>query len=267
MEIEERVVVVTGAGSGIGRALAKEFVSAGARVVAADIDGGAAEATVAELAHGRARAAAVDTGTTDGIGTLIELARNDFGPVDIYVANAGVWGPTLLGDEEGWERTLHVNLLGHIRAAQQLMPDWQARSEGHFVSVASAAGLLTQPGGAAYAVTKHAAVAFAEWLAITYGDNGIGVTCVCPLGVNTPLLDAGRRVTDAAARLAFQAVVNSGPVIEPQRVAEMTLDAVRTGTFMVLPHPEVADMFSQRASDHDRWMAGMRHYQRSLAGG
>jgi NAD(P)-dependent dehydrogenase (short-subunit alcohol dehydrogenase family) len=132
--------------------------------------------------------------------------------------------------------------------------------------VASAAGLLTQIGDAGYAATKHAAVGFAEWLAVTYGDDGIGVTCVCPMGVDTALLSAIRDSTDAAVRLAANSVVNAGTVLRPQEVAEQTVAAVRDGRFLVLPHPEVRDMLAGKVADHDRWIAGMRRYQRSLRG-
>src|SRR5581483_8166039 len=191
VEIQSKVAVVTGAGSGIGRALATALASAGTHVVVGDIDGGAAEQTVgviSERGH-RAVALAGDASTDADIAALIELAAAEFGPVDIYVANAGIGGPPgLVIPEREWDRALDVNLRAHIRAARQLVPAWVDRGGGYFVSVASAAGLLTQLGAAAYAVTKHAAVGFAEWLAITYGDVGIGVSCLCPMGVDTPLL-------------------------------------------------------------------------------
>ncbi len=145
-----------------------------------------------------------------------------FGPVDIYVANAGVHGPPGLGTGEGdWDRAIAVNLIAHVRAAALLVPGWISSGHGYFVSVASAAGLLTHIGGAAYAATKHAAVGFAEWLAITYGDQGIGVSCVCPMGVDTELLGSTRQSSDATEQLAARSIMNAAEVISPERVAQV----------------------------------------------
>ena len=191
MEIMGSVAVVTGAGSGIGRALALAFAGAGGSVVAGDVDEAGVTASVASIraAGGSALGVVTDVSTTDGVNTLIASARTEFGPVDVYVANAGIMGPPGLGvDESDWDRVIDVNLRAHVRAAKALVPDWLDRGGGHFVGVASAAGLLTQIGAAAYSVTKHAAVGFAEWLSITYGDKGIGVSCLCPMGVDTPML-------------------------------------------------------------------------------
>lgn len=267
MQIEGSVAVVTGAGSGIGRAVAVALAAAGASVVAGDVDetGAIQTAELIRADGGAAVACRADAGSSDGIAALIALARAEFGPVDLYVANAGIMGPPGLGDDEdAWDRIIDVNVRGHVRAAKALVPDWLDRGRGHFVSVASAAGLLTQLGAAGYSVTKHAAVGFAEWLSITYGDNGIGVTCVCPMGVDTPLLSGIIGSTDPAARMAGAAVATAGEVIGPDRVAELIVAAVRNGTFLVLPHPEVLDMYRQKGADYERWLAGMRRYQRSL---
>ncbi|MDT5076617.1 MAG: hypothetical protein QOJ80_1254 [Mycobacterium sp.] len=269
MEIAGSVAVVTGAGSGIGRALALALADAGASVVVGDLDGAAAERTTAGIRAGGANAVGVgaDASSTDGIAQLIGVARDEFGPVDVYVANAGIMGPPGLGDDEAeWDRIIDVNLRGHIRAAKALVPEWIARGGGHFVAVASAAGLLTQLGAAGYSVTKHAAVGFAEWLSITYGDKGVGVSCVCPMGVDTPLLSGILDASDPAARLAGAAVANAGEVISPERVAELVVEAVRANTFLVLPHPVVLDMYRQKGSDYERWLAGMRRYQAALEG-
>jgi NAD(P)-dependent dehydrogenase (short-subunit alcohol dehydrogenase family) len=263
MQIEGSVVIITGAGSGIGRALTAEFVEQGARVVAADLNGAAAEATAAQVG-GDVVAMRADASAGEDIDALIAKADSVFGSVDCFVANAGIIGAAGLGDESAWDRILDVNLRAHIRAATALLPRWQARGAGHFVTVASAAGLLTQIGAAGYSVTKHAAVGFAEWLAITYGDDGIGVTCVCPMGVDTALLRTIRDSGDDEVRLSADAVVNAGAVVTPAEVAALTVAAVRDGTFRVLPHPEVAAMVAQKAADHDRWISGMRRYQRSL---
>ena len=266
MNIEGSVAVVTGGGSGIGRALATELAAAGAAVVVGDLDAAGAKETASLIRSAGASATAVtaDASSVDGIAALIDSARAEYGPVDVYVANAGIIGAPGLGDDEAWDRILDVNLRGHVRAATALMPEWVARGRGHFVGVASAAGLLTQVGAAGYAVTKHAAVGFAEWLSITYGDNGIGVSCVCPMGVDTPLLNGITDSTDPAARMAAAAVRNAGEVVGPQRVAELTVDAIRHGGFLVLPHPEVLDMYRHKGADYDRWLAGMRRYQGTL---
>ncbi|GLP82478.1 dehydrogenase [Mycobacterium antarcticum] len=260
--------MVTGAGSGIGRELAVALAAGGASVVAGDV----AEAGVAETvtriatAGGSAVAVVADAASVDGIDHLIATARTDFGPVDVFIANAGIMGAPGLGDDEGdWDTIIDVNLRAHVRAAKALVPEWVQRGEGYFVSVASAAGLLTQLGAAGYSVTKHAAVGFAEWLSITYGDKGIGVSCVCPMGVDTPLLTRILDASDPAARLAGAAVATAGEVIGPQRVAELTVEAVRNGQFLVLPHPAVLDMYRHKSSDYERWLAGMRRYQATLA--
>jgi NAD(P)-dependent dehydrogenase (short-subunit alcohol dehydrogenase family) len=264
MDIEGKVAVVTGGGSGIGRALAEGLATAGARVVVGDLN----EAGAAETAHRIGTAAVAgyaDASTADGIAALVALAEDAFGPVEIYVANAGIIGVSGLGADNDWDKILDVNLRAHVRAAELLVPQWQSRGGGYFVAVASAAGLLSQLGAAGYAVTKHAAVGFAEWLAITYGDDGIGVSCVCPLGVDTPLLNAVRASTDLSGRVGAESIVQSGKVISAEEVATATIDAVRTDQFMVLPHPAVLDMYRGKGADYDRWITGMRRYQRTLS--
>lgn len=266
MQIDNRVVAITGAGSGIGRALAAAFAAAGARVVLGDVDPAGLAGTAEQIAAtgGQAHPVRADAASVTDLEAMLAAAEERFGAVDVFVANAGIMGGPGLGSEADWDRILDVNLRAHIRAATLLVPRWQSRGGGHFVSVASAAGLLSQLGAAGYAVTKHAAVGFAEWLAITYGDDGIGVTCVCPMGVDTPLLTTIRESDDATARLGADSVVNAGAVLTAEQVAEQTVAAVTAGTFLVLPHPEVREMAVGKLSDHDRWIAGMRRYQRSL---
>ena len=221
MDIDGRTVIVTGAGSGIGRALSAEFAAAGARVVAGDVDEAGAQQTAEGIraAGGAAMALRADAAAVADIEALITLANREFGPVDIYIANAGIMGAPELGAEADWDRIVDVNLRAHVRrpfmeisgfsAAELLVPHWKSSGAGYFVSVASAAGLLTQIGAAGYAVSKHAAVGFAEWLAVTYGDSGIGVSCVCPMGVETPLIAAIRDSADPNARLAANAALNA----------------------------------------------------------
>lgn len=267
MDVDGKVAIVTGAGSGIGRALAGALAGAGAHVVVSDIDGSRAEETVAQLA-GRAVARQADASAESDIAGLIALAATEFGPVDIYVANAGVGGPPgLVIPESEWDHVLNVNLRAHIRAATQLVPAWVDRGGGYFVAVASAAGLLTQLGAAAYSVSKHAAVGFAEWLAITYGDVGIGVSCLCPMGVETPLLTELRESPEPDGRLAASAVLAAGEVLSPDAVAAATLNAVRENRFLVLPHPGVLDMYRMKGADYDGWIAGMRRYRSRLVDG
>jgi NAD(P)-dependent dehydrogenase (short-subunit alcohol dehydrogenase family) len=236
-------------------------------VVVSDINTDSARGTADRITSiGHAAAAwQADASTPTGIRSLIDFANDTFGPIDIYVANAGVVGPSGLGlADQDWDHTLAVNLRAHVRAATMLVPDWVERGSGHFVSIASAAGLLTQLGGAAYAVSKHAAVAFAEWLAITYGESGIGVSCICPMGVNTPLLSTTLGSPDAEDRLAANAIVNSADVVEPELVADATLRAVREGRFLSLPQDKARNLFQQKAADHDRWVLRMQRYQKSL---
>jgi NAD(P)-dependent dehydrogenase (short-subunit alcohol dehydrogenase family) len=267
MDIVDKVAVVTGAGSGIGRALGIALAAAGAQVIVSDIDGDRAEQTAGIIAaDGHPVLARQADASADGdIADVIASAAAEFGPVDIYVANAGVGGaPGLVIPERDWDRAFDVNVRAHIRAATQLVPLWVDRGGGYFVSVASAAGLLTQLGAAAYAVTKHAAVGFAEWLSITYGDVGIGVSCLCPMGVDTPLLTELRESPEPDARLAGLAVTAAGNVLDPDQVAALTLDAVRENKFLVLPHPEVLDMYRMKGADYDGWIAGMRRYRGRL---
>lgn len=268
MKVAERVAIVTGGGGGIGGALATALTRAGAQVVVADLDADAATA-VADAINTEQSGAAVgyggDVSDTEVIRKLIALAEHRYGPVDLYFANAGITGaPGLDADEHDWDQALEVNLRAHIRAAQLLVPDWVRRGAGYFVSTASAAGLLTQLGGATYAVTKHAAVGFAEWLNISYGDQGVRVSCLCPMGVNTKLLYAGEQSGDPLGDLATRAVTAAGDVLEPAVVADEVLAAIDDERFLILPHPAVLEMYRYKTADYDRWLRGMRRYQRGL---
>ena len=268
MKVAGKVAIVTGGGGGIGGALAEELTTHGARVLVADLDASRAQAVADKINSARpgtAAAAGADVSDTTSVRSLIALTEQDFGPVDMYFANAGVLGtPGLEASDADWDRAIDVNLRAHIRAAQLLIPGWVNRGEGYFVSTASAAGLLTQIGGATYAVTKHAAVGFAEWLSITYGDRGIRVSCLCPMGVNTELLYGGESSGHPLGVAATRAVTSAGAVLEPAQVARDVLAAIDEERFLILPHANVLDMFQQKASDYDRWLRGMRRYQASL---
>jgi len=261
MEFQGKNVVVTGAGRGIGAALATEFHTRGANVVLADLAG--ADEVAAKLAD-RAVGLTADVSTEEGNRQLVEQATAAFGPIDLFFANAGVGTGRELDNttEDDWDLAFDVNVHAHRWAAKYLVPDWLERGEGYFCSTASAAGLLAQIGSGAYTLTKRAAVAFAEWMAITYGDRGIRVTCLCPQGVNTAMLHAG---DDEVA--GTNVVKAAGAVLEPDDVAVMVADTIELEQFFVLPHPEVADYMQLKASDPERWLGGMRKLQRRVMGG
>lgn len=261
MDVNGRNAVVTGAAGGIGAALSSALTARGARVLLADID-----PAVAQTAEGLDQMHWTgDVASADGVADLLDTARSQLGEVDLYFANAGIGGASGLGDDEDWDTVLDVNLRAHIRAAQRLIPDWTARGTGYFVATASAAGLLTQIGSAGYSVTKHAALAFAEWLSVTYGDEGVRVSVLAPMGVNTKILwgdPDNPKTGDALA--AQKAVSEAGSVLDPEDVARMVLEAVEQEEFLILPHPEVLDMYRMKSSDYDRWLTGMRRYQAKL---
>lgn len=263
MELDGKVAIVTGAAGGIGAAVAQRFLESGAQVVITDLDAERLELQRQTLAAvGAIAALAGDASAAMHIAEAIALAQKKFGRApDVYVANAGVGVGAGLADEQAWVTALDVNLLAHVRAAQALIPTWQARGDGYFVSTASAAGLLTQIGSAPYATTKHAAVGFAEWLAVTYGTDGIKVSCLCPMGVDTDLL----RKTDAASSVAQRAVTESGPVLSPLEVADRVLEAMRAEQFLVLPHENVLEMYRGKGADYDRWITGMQRFGAHLA--
>lgn len=266
MEINGRHIIVTGAANGIGRALAGRFHAGGANVVASDRDAAALTAVVDELNAARPRSAlalVVDVGTESGNEKLVGFAEDAFGPIDLFFANAGVAvGTDLSTTEVEWQAAFDINVHAHRWAAKYLLPGWLARGEGYFCSTASAAGLLSQIGSAPYSLTKHAAVAFAEWMSITYGDRGIRVSCLCPQGVNTNMLNAGP-IGSAGAGDVVRA---AGAVLEPADVAEAALAVIRAETFLILPHPEVLTYLQRKTGDYDRWLAGMRKLQARTVG-
>ncbi|SFL46702.1 SDR family oxidoreductase [Streptomyces pini] len=247
-DLRDSGVVVTGAGGGIGAALARAFAARGARVVVNDLDAGKAEAVAREIG------ATAVPGDASGI---VPAAREALGGrVDVFCANAGIapgGGPEAA--DAVWEAAWDVNVMAHVRAARELLPEWLERGRGRFVATVSAAGMLTMVGSAPYSVSKHAALAFAEWLSLTYRHRGIDVHAVCPQGVRTDMLASASTAGDLVLRPT---------AIEPEDVARATLEAVDAGRFLVLPHPEAARYAVARASDTDKWLDGMNHVQRKL---
>jgi NAD(P)-dependent dehydrogenase (short-subunit alcohol dehydrogenase family) len=266
MELSGKVVAVTGAASGIGRALARRFAEEGARGVAvADIDADGAGAVATEIGE-RALGVGCDVAREDEMRALVTQTEETFGPIDVFCANAGVGQGTLLDTpDDVWELAFDVNVKAHVIAARLLIPAWLERGEGYFVTTASAAGLLTQIGSAPYSVTKHGAVAFAEWLAVTYGRRGVRVSCLCPMGVNTAMLNAGLDAVDRQG-VGARVVAATGDVLEPEDVAEVVVAAMREERFLILPHPEVLEFFRRKGSDYDRWIAGMQRLQANIMG-
>jgi NAD(P)-dependent dehydrogenase (short-subunit alcohol dehydrogenase family) len=248
-----RIAVVTGGASGIGRALCQAFAARGAAgVVVADVNAEGARAVAAGIGD-RAVGIGCDVASEPDVQNLVARAQADFGRIDVFCSNAGIivpGGPEV--PDDAWQRIWAINVHSHVYVARAVLPAMLERGEGHLVITASAAGLLTQLGSAPYAVTKHAAVALAEWLSITYGDQGISVSCLCPQAVATNMFVGGSGGAD-------QAAVDG--VLPPGQVAECVLDALADGRFLILPHPEVATYEQRRAQDRDRWLRGMRRLQ------
>ena len=258
MELHDKVVLVTGGANGIGRALCQRFAAEGASGIAVvDLHQGAADA-VADGLGGVGLGLAADVAVEADVQAAVAATEARFGPIDLLVCNAGIGSMQgIEAPDEEWQRVWDVNVMAHVFAARAVVPGMVARGEGYVLTTASAAGLLAQVGDAPYSVTKHAAVAFAEWLAITYGDLGVKVSCLCPQGVNTDLLRM-------AAQGESGAVVMAQGTIEPEDVAESVVAALADERFLVLPHPEVAEYEQRKAADRDRWLGGMRKLQRRI---
>jgi NAD(P)-dependent dehydrogenase (short-subunit alcohol dehydrogenase family) len=267
VELRDRVAVVTGGASGIGRAMALRFAAEGARGVAVvDLNGEGAAAVADEIGTDAAFGVACDVSDETQLRAVLERAAEAFGPVDVFCANAGIGtGQGIDAPDEVWDQILAVNVRAHIVAARLLVPGWLERGEGYFVATASAAGVLTQVGDAPYAVTKHAAVAFAEWLSVTYGERGIRVSCLCPMGVNTPLLNGGLEM-EGGEGVGARVVQAAGAILEPDEVAGNVVDAMRDERFLILPHPEVLRFMQNKTGDYERWLAGMRRLQAYVTG-
>nr|WP_145551579.1 SDR family oxidoreductase [Variovorax boronicumulans] len=249
MDIRNKVVIVTGGASGIGRSLAQRCAAEGARgVVVADIQQEAAQQVAGSLPAGVGLALRCDVRQEAEIQALVAATRERFGQVDAYLSNAGILGRAggIELDDELWNAMWQVHGMAHVWAARAVVPEMVKRGEGFFLVTASAAGLLSIVETAPYAVTKHAAVAFAEWLRIAYGRRGLGVACLCPQSVQTPMVKG----TDSSA--------SHDGVLPPEQVAGDVVQAMQDGRFLVLPHPEVLHYLRAKGQDYERWLGGMQ---------
>lgn len=256
MDIRDKVAIVTGGASGIGRSIAQRFAADGARaVVVADLNFERAEAVARDI---KGLAVRCDVSQEADIQALVATTRQRFGQVDAYISNAGILGR--IGgfelEDPLWDKMWQIHGMAHVWAARAVVPEMVARGEGFFLVTASAAGLLTIVESAPYAVTKHAAVAFAEWLRIAYGRKGLRVSCLCPQSVQTDMVtgDGGSASHDG--------------ILAPEVVAQEVVTAMQTEQFLVLPHPEVAQYFRNKGQDYERWIGGMQKmYARHAEGG
>jgi NAD(P)-dependent dehydrogenase (short-subunit alcohol dehydrogenase family) len=257
MNVLGKIVVVTGGANGIGRALCMRFAAEGAKVVVvADIDRPAAEEVARDIEGGEA--IPCNVASESEAAALVDHVLKVHGPIDLFCNNAGIGvaGGCDVPNHD-WQRIWEVNVMAHIFSARAALPSMLARHQGYFLQTASAAGLLSQIGSAPYAVTKHAAVAFAEWLAITHGEDGIGVSVLCPQGVRTSMLER----SDVATRALLD-----GNALDPKDVAQAVVEGLEEEKFLILPHPEVLEYFRRKAGDYDRWLRGMRRLQASVQG-
>jgi len=252
MNTQDKVIVVTGAASGIGKALCERFAAEGAKaIVVSDIDEAGIQAVCASIsAQTKTLGVVTDVSNEADVQALVAKTIDAFGPIDLFCSNAGIF--TAGGEEvsnDAWQRIWDINVMSHIYASRAVLPSMLERGEGYLLNTASAAGLLNQVGSAPYGVTKHAAVGFAEWLSITYGDRGIKVSVLCPQAVRTKMTAGG---TGAAG---------VDGMLEPEQLAQTVVDTLAAERFLVLPHPEVLTYMQRKAADYDRWLGGMRRLQ------
>jgi len=257
MELRDKVAVVTGGASGIGTGLCRRFREEGVRgLVIADLNGEAAEALASELGG---QGVTLDVTDEAGIRAMVARTEAEFGQIDLFCSNAGIlnldggdyWATS--STNEVWQRNWEVHVMAHIYAARACLPKMIERGEGYFLHTVSAAGLLTQPYTAAYATTKHAAIGFAESLAITHGDDGIKVSCLCPQAVDTAMLGG----TDGGA-------AGLDGILSPAEVAEQVVQGIREESFLILPHEQVEQYHRNKAQNYDRWIGGMRKLRRNM---
>jgi len=256
MDLKDKVVVITGGASGIGKAMATRFLAEGARhVVIADLQADAAAAVAGELG---CTAMTADVSKEDDILALIERTENEIGPIDLFCSNAGVGlAESPNSSNEEWQLSWDINVMPHVYAARHLVPRMVARGGGYFLITASAAGLLNQIGGAGYAVTKHAAVGFGEWLAIHHAHEGINVSMLCPQAVRTPMTAVDNAATQAAG---------TDGMMEPEELADAVVTQLKDEPFLILPHPEVLEYMRRKTADYDRWIGGMSRMMKKLVG-
>ena len=255
MNLKDKTVVVTGGARGIGKALCRAFSDQGARVVVADI---LAEETSETAAAISGLAVTCDVSREEDIQQLVIAAESAYGPIDLFCSNAGICrgepNHSASASDETWQACWDIHVMAHVYAARAVLPSMLKRGEGYFVQMASAAGLLSQIGDAAYSASKHAAVGFAESLSITHGDDGIKVSVICPQYVATPMLGYGEG-EDA----------DQFPgVISPNQLAETVIEGIEAEKFLILPHPDVSQFIQYKTSDYDRWLGGMRKLRRKI---
>ena len=255
MEVKGKRVIVTGAAFGIGKAMTESFLESGAEVVIVDIKEEALKQTAGDL---NVEYITADVSSEAAIKNIISTSNSSMGGIDIFCSNAGVGGESglLNTTEEDWLNIWGVNVMSHIYAAKHSLPQMLEQESGYFVNTASAAGLLTQIGAAGYSVTKAAAVSFAEWLAITYGKKGIGVSCLCPQGVRTSMVEDAPGIVGA--------LVGIDGIMEPADVASDVINAIESDQFLIAPHEKVLDYIKMKAQDYDRWIEGMQSLQTQL---
>jgi NAD(P)-dependent dehydrogenase (short-subunit alcohol dehydrogenase family) len=265
LDLEGRCAVVTGGAHGIGRALAESLATRGALVVVADIHQERADKVAARV---KGLGVVCDVGDRTAVFALVAAAEEAFGPVHVFCSNAGIGdrGPDLGSSRDDVARIVDVNLLAHVWAAQAVLPGMVERGRGYLAQTISSAALITGPSGMGYTMTKHGALGFAEWVALNYAHRGVTVSCLCPNAVNTGML--GRNEDDEAGSEDRTDAVhqNLGEVVEPEECAELTLEALSEGRFLVLPHPRVGESFLRKATDYDQWLAGTNRRLRRMRG-
>jgi NAD(P)-dependent dehydrogenase (short-subunit alcohol dehydrogenase family) len=253
MEIKDKIAVVTGGASGIGEALCRRFMADGAKgVVVVDMDTAGTKRVASEIGG---IAMAADVSKEEDIQRIVRDTEEQLGPIDLFCSNAGIIciDPTHIASSsnEEWERMWGVNVMAHVYAARAVLPSMIKRGDGYILSTASAAGLLSQIGSAPYSVTKHAAIGFAESVAIAHGGDGIKVSVICPQAVRTGMT----RNTDGGG------VAGGDGMLEPEQLVETTMQGIRDEQFMILPHAEVQTYIQRKAADYDRWIGGMQRWR------
>lgn len=256
MELKDKIVVVTGGGGGIGRALARRFKQEGAKaLVVADIDGDTASDVAQEVGGLGIQA---DVSREADIINIVERTETEIGPIDLFCSNAGITGKCdLTTPNEDWQRIWEINVMSHVYGARAIVPRMIDRGGGYLLNTASAAGLLNQIGSASYGVTKHGAIGFGEWVALTHGHQGIKVSMLCPQAVRTAMTDNEGMGTQAAS---------VDGLLEPEDLAETVVEGLRAESFLILPHPQVLDYMRRKTSDYDRWIRGMNRLQQKIEG-